>query len=188
MTTETIAIRSCRSFQSYGWCFFWQCQGVSKTNITNSLSLPLLTNIWNFYLLTRYPRSSCEICPCNSWCWFIVTRRREGVRRRRRLSRPSAQLYRHSLLWNLLQSGFIGLLLPRGTRQRRWILGREVLPGQLPGEDDGERFQPCLEVGIEGIHCSRGRRFSAFLGLHGLLWSYGVVPAPDGILISILTC
>ena len=44
--TETIEIRSCCLFKYYGRCLSWRCQGVNKTNLTNSLSLTLLTHIW----------------------------------------------------------------------------------------------------------------------------------------------
>ena len=52
--------------------FYWQHKILSETNLTNYLSLPLLTHIWFFYLLTRYPRSICEKFPRNFCCWCIV--------------------------------------------------------------------------------------------------------------------
>ena len=62
----------CRSFQYYRQCLYWRWQRVTEKNLTVSLSLPLLTHIWTFYLLTRYLRIICEICPRNCCCWCIV--------------------------------------------------------------------------------------------------------------------
>ena len=52
-TTETIAIRSCCSFQYWGRWSFWRCKRVSKTNLINSLIFlfshqVLKKHLWKF--------------------------------------------------------------------------------------------------------------------------------------------